>query len=139
MLWVRAPLSKQYLKLQLFFRFPTTRPIPPQCPVPRSFSFHEPGPFTTHRHHVALLKAFYSPASVFALGGEDGSYFAGLLGFVLALASRENTFSGQIPGIRVPYARQRKEISSWIHLAPATKTGPLPDSTVYRNSDFRDH
>jgi len=24
-LWVRAPLSKQYLKLQLFFRFPTTR------------------------------------------------------------------------------------------------------------------
>lgn len=61
-----------------------------QCPVPRSFSFHEPGPFTTHRHHVALLKAFYSPASVFAHGGEDGSCFAGLLGFVCRRGFRES-------------------------------------------------
>jgi len=89
-LWVRAPLSKQYLKLQLFFWFPATRPIPLQYPVPRSFSFHEPGPFTTHRHHVALLKAFYSPASVFAHGGEDGTYFAGLLGFAHRHGSRES-------------------------------------------------
>lgn len=64
-LWVRAPLSKQYLKPHFSFDFPNNETDTSQCLLLRSFSFSRARPLHDAPPSRCAFNA-YSPASVFA-------------------------------------------------------------------------
>lgn len=129
-LWVRAPLSKKKTIPQASTFLPV-----PETDISSSilshgiFRFTSPAPSRRTAITLRFWERFYSPASVFAHGGEDGSYFAGLLGFVHRPANRKNVRSRSVvPGrflVYVVTCDNEREMFSWTFTAPAAKTGPL--------------
>lgn len=143
-LWVRAPLSKQVPQASNFSsgsrqrdRQPSRVSCPTEFFVSRARPLHDAPP-----SRCAFKSVLFTGQRVFAHGGEDGSCFAGLLGFV-ARASRYlgRNYWAEIPGIHTFLTRgNEREISSWTFTAPALPENWSPcltDSAVYGNSDAR--